>query len=258
MALQLDQTTVLGFLYIFLRMSGFFFIFPLFSRPYCPVHVSVFLAILCALLLTPGTEIEAVTAGDSVTDMRVLLAGVREITIGVMIGFSALLLLLMGQTAGQFLDFQMGFFTASEIDPVMGTRIPLMGNYLYLFSVVLFLSFNGHHYLLRALEESLTVAPPGSQLSIAGIPALLGFMSWMFRCALQISLPVMAALMLTSVALGILARAMPQLNLFVLGIPLRIILGLTMLLAMTAIYATFYRNASIDHIGDIVRMIRMW
>ncbi len=256
--LHLDPMTALGFMYIFLRMSGFFFLFPLFSRPYCPVHVSIFLALLCAFLLAPAVQIDGEIAPDTISDMAVLLTAVREITIGAMIGFSALLLLLIGQTAGQFLDFQMGFFTASEVDPVMGTRIPLVGNYLYLFSIVLFLSFDGHHYLLRALKESFTIAPPGTPFSTAGIPAVLGFMSWMFRSALQISLPVMAALLLASVALGVLARAMPQLNLFVLGIPIRIILGMTMLLSITAIYASFFSDVTADHIGDIVRMLRMW
>ncbi|MFO8059877.1 MAG: flagellar biosynthetic protein FliR, partial [Bacillota bacterium] len=174
------------------------------------------------------------------------------------LGFLASLILVAAQVAGQFLDFQMGFFTASEVDPVMGVRVPLVGNYLYLLSMVLFLSFDGHHHLLRVLRESFTEIPPGSPLSSALLPGAFSFMSWMFRAAFQISLPVLACLFVTSVALGILARTMPQLNLFVLGIPIRILVGMTMLMVTTTVYASFFRDESGERILDLFRLLGAW
>ncbi len=250
---QQEQAVI--FLLVFLRMSGFFFLFPIFKRPYCPNPVSIFLALLSALLITP-TLPGGAPGGDPWSQLALL--GVREVAVGAALGFLASLILVTGQVAGQFLDFQMGFFTASEVDPVMGIRVPLVGNYLYLFSMVLFLSFNGHHHLLRVMRESFTEISLGASLSPAVLPQVFSFMSWMFRAAFQISLPVLACLFVTSVALGILARTMPQLNLFVLGIPIRILVGMTMLMAITGVYASFFRDGSGDRILDLFRLLRVW
>ncbi len=246
--------TAVTLLLVFLRMSGFFFLFPVFRRPYCPTPVAVFLAIICALLIAP--TLPGHPGGDPWSEIA--LEGIREITAGAALGFLAFLILVTGQMAGQFLDFQMGFFTASEVDPMLGVRVPLVGNYLYLLSMVLFLSFDGHHHVLRVLQESFTEVPLGTPLSSAVLPQVFSFMSWMFRAAFQVSLPVLACLFVTSVGLGILARTMPQLNLFVLGIPIRILVGMTMLLAMTGVYANFFRDGSGERMLDLFRLLRVW
>ena len=256
--LYMQPEIMITFFYVFLRLSGFFFLFPIFTRPLCPAPVSIFLALLCALLLLPNALEAAEVAVGETTGMAFILPAARELLLGLAVGFCSMMVLVLGQVAGQFLDFQMGFFTATEIDPVMGTRVPLVGNYLYLFSLVLFLTFNGHHYLLKALGDSFTVVPVGSSFSRAAIPPILTFMSWMFKCAFQVSLPVLAALLVASAALGILARSMPQLNLFVLGIPIRIIIGATMLMVMTTLYASYFRDVTARQIGDITQLLRVW
>ena len=245
----------LAFFLIFLRMGGFFFLFPLFSRPYCPPQVALFLALVCAALLMPVVPDPHLAA---VSDWGAVLLILRELAVGIILGFCTLMILVVAHVAGQFVDFQMGFFTASEVDPMLGIRVPLVGNLLYLFSLVLFLSFNAHHHLLVVLRDSFVQVPLGTPLSGVVLRHVLSLMSWMFRAALQISLPILACLFVTAVVLGILSRAMPQLNLFVLGIPLRIAMGMTMLLAMTSVYAGFFRESTGERVTDLLRLLRVW
>ncbi len=245
----------LAFFLVFIRMAGFFFLFPVFARPYCPPQLALFLALVCAALLMPVIPDPQL---GRVSDWEAVLCILRELAVGITLGFSTLMILVVTHVAGQFVDFQMGFFTASEVDPMLGIRVPLVGNLLYLFSLVLFLSFNGHHHLLRVLCESYAQVPLGAPLSGVILPHFISLMSWLFRAALQISLPVLACLFVTAVVLGILSRAMPQLNLFVLGIPLRIAVGMTMLLAMTSVYAGFFRESTSDRVTDLFRLLRVW
>ncbi len=249
----------LAFMLVFLRMSGFFTIFPLFSRPYCPITVQIFLALLTAAMLGPGLIMDAVPLLAGRLEMlQFALLAVREITLGVALGFSAYVIIVVGQMAGQFLDYQMGFFTASEIDPQFGTNIPLMGNYLYLFTLIIFVGVNGHHHLLRILRESFTHAPLGAPFTPQALSPMFELVSWMFSAAIQLSLPVLGCLFATAVAMGVLARTMPQLNIFVLGIPLRILMGFVILLAGVPVYGAFLRGQTIDQLDQLMRILRAW
>jgi len=249
----------LAFLLAFLRLSGFFAVFPLFSRPYCPVTVQVFLALLTSALLAPGLAGEAVHLLDGGLQMLQMgLLAAREMILGGALGFSAYVIIIVGQMAGQFLDYQMGFFTASEIDPQFGTSIPMMGNYLYLMTLVLFVGINGHHQLLRILRESFNRVPLGSPFAPEALTHMFDLIGWMFAAAVQLSLPVLGCLFATAVAMGVLARTMPQLNIFVLGIPLRILMGFVILLAGVPMYASFLRGQTADQIGNLMRILGAW
>ncbi len=258
MILSWETEGYLNFFLVFMRISGFFYIFPLFSRPYCPNQVRIMLALVTAGLIAPSASLHpdvATIAGDW---SMLILPAVREITVGAILGFTALMILMAGQIAGQYLDLQMGFFTASQIDPVMGGRMPLVGQYLYFVALVVFLGFRGHHILLIALSESLEWIPCGAPLSVAGLPHVFRMMSWLFSASLRISLPVIAALFIASTALGIIGRAMPQLNVFVLGIPLRILVGFTLLVAMVPIYVAFFRETASEQITVLFRILEVW
>ena len=258
LVLSWDPEIYVGFFLVFLRTSGFFYIFPLFSRPYCPNAVRIMLALVTALLLAPTAELDPGVLAVAMDWTGLVIPAIREMTVGVTLGLAALLILVAGQLAGQYLDLQMGFFTASQIDPVMGGRMPLVGQYLYLCALVVFLGFDGHHHVLTVLKESLTRVPGGAPFSVAGLPDLFGMMSWLFYASLRISIPVMAALFLASVALGIIGRAMPQLNVFVLGIPLRILVGFTLLVGLVPIYVAFFRDASSERLTVLFRMLAVW
>ena len=151
-------------------------------------------------------------------DLAILVAG--EVAIGAVIGFLARLMLLAFEMAGEIVAIQMGFGIAAVFDPLGGHRSSLVGRWLWLAGTALFLTLGGHHLLLRAFGTSLTALPPGRGFPVDQAAEIV------FRASadaiaspLRIAAPIVGALLLATLGLGILARTVPQMNVFVVGIP---------------------------------------
>jgi flagellar biosynthesis protein FliR len=169
-----------------------------------------------------------------VPDAGYILAVFREILAGVLLGYVAYLFFTVVQTAGAFIDLQMGFGIANVIDPMSGTSSPMIGNFKFMIATLIFLSINGHHYLLMALLQSYEWIPLSNELfgriyegSISTF--LAHTFAETFMLALQMSAPLVAAMFLTDIGLGFLAKTAPQYNVFVIGIPIKIIVGFLMM-----------------------------
>jgi flagellar biosynthetic protein FliR len=139
--------------------------------------------------------------------------------------------------AGSFIDFQIGFALANVIDPLTGTMAPLFGNFKYYLAILLFLSFNAHHFLIKGIMDSYEWVPLSgnlfTQVASGSISEFLvdSFVS-MFQIAFQMAAPFVVAIFVMEVVLGIMAKSMPQLNIFVVGIPLKILLGLVVFIIL--------------------------
>jgi len=240
---------------VFVRLSGFFFLFPLSANRQVPVVYRAGLGAISALALASAVDPFRGPAPDLIS-LALLVS--RELAIGLALGYLSLLLLTVGQVAGQFADYEMGFGMVQVIDPQFGQRVPLIGNFLYLLGILVFLALNGHHILLATLHSSFSVLPLGSGLPTGVCPGIFSFVSWMFGAALRVSLPVLGALFITSAALGILARTMPQLNVFVVGLPLKILVGMAVLAAALPIYSTVLEYLYRDGTGRIARILLKW
>ncbi|MDR6552804.1 flagellar biosynthetic protein FliR [Paenibacillus qinlingensis] len=167
-------------------------------------------------------------------DSIYLLLIIREMLIGVLLGFLVYLFFTVVQAAGSFMDMQIGISMASIIDPLTGASTPLIGNLKYMIAVLLFLSFDGHHYLIRAIIDSYKWVPIDNALfshiydgQISDF--LLKSLSRMFYLSFQLAAPIVAALFLADLGLGLLTRVAPQFNVFVIGAPLKMILGFVLL-----------------------------
>lgn len=222
------------FLLIFVRVTSFFLMMPLFSYRNIPtthkIGFGLFLAwIMFYTIDAPILEING----------EYLLLVIKEAIVGLMVGFIAYLILSAIQIAGGFIDFQMGFAIANVIDPQTGAQSPLTGQYLYTISLLFLLSVNGHHLLLDGIYYSYQFVPLDQAWISFGNETLILFIvksfSTMFMIALQMSLPVVASLFLVDVALGIVARTVPQLNVFVVGLPLKIGVSFIVLIAVMAV-----------------------
>lgn len=219
------------FLLIFCRISAFFVVAPVFSSRNIPapfkIGLSFFVSII--LFLTYGFS-QAVPS-----DLTIILFIFREVLIGLLIGYVAQLFFAVINTAAGFIDMQIGFGIANVIDPLSGLSAPIMGGFKYTVAVLLFLTMNGHHYMLDGLFQSYQWIPLSNSLfdrisegSISEF--LISTFSHTFMLAFQLAAPIVVALFLTDVGLGFLARTAPQFNVFVIGIPLKIIVGLGILL----------------------------
>lgn len=167
--------------------------------------------------------------------------------IGLLLGFIGYLMFMTIQTAGSFIDIQIGFGIANVIDPMTGASAPIIGNFKYMIALLLFLSMNGHHYLLNAIVYSYNWVPLDNDLFVKMINGslsefLVRSFAQSFMLAFQMSAPLVTALFLTDIGLAFLARTAPQYNVFVIGVPLKIIIGLALLLILMPSLAALFQN----------------
>ncbi|MCA9729072.1 MAG: flagellar biosynthetic protein FliR [Candidatus Eisenbacteria bacterium] len=220
------------FLLVTVRCLSFFAIGPLFTHQKVPPQMQALAGVATAVALFPTVPPAHWVLETSLFGFALVIA--REVLLGGLLGTVAGALFAGVQFAGHLAGIQMGFSVAQVFDPNNNEQMPLVGRLQELFAALLFLLLDGHHILLSALSVSLQKVPPGH---LPAPPALLASVtmvgSAVFLLAIQVGGPVVAALFLTDAALGFVARAVPQMNIFLVGLPVKIAGGLA-LLAVTA------------------------
>ena len=235
---DLLQGHIAAFLLIVTRVSGIFIISPVFGSMNIPVQMRAGTALAFALLLFPVLDDGSVEAPPTVLMFAASVAA--ELFIGWVIGFAAYMVMSAISMAGKVMDMQVGFAMVNVMDPTSGQQIPLIGSFLYNLSIIILLVTNGHHIIVTALVDSFRIIP---LLQMTWDPILTNIVSVMatgvFLTGMKIAMPVIFANFLTNVGLGILARTMPQLNIFVVGMPMHVIIGLGVLGMMLPFYVLF-------------------
>jgi len=222
----LDWVTTL--VWPFLRISALLVAAPLFGARTVPVRVRVGLAVVLAFLIAPLYP--APTAVEPFSAAGVVAAG-REILIGLGIGFLVQMMFAALAMAGEVVALSTGLAFATMVDPDRGGSVPLVGQYFVIFATLLFLAFDGHLALLTLLLQSFEPLPSGGAgLGANGWWELVAWGSDMYRGAVLVALPAAAALLLANVAMGLVARSAPQLNIFAVGFPVTLLLGLVFLM----------------------------
>ncbi len=227
--------TIPIFLLIFIRVISFIMIVPIFSYGTIPAMFKIGLAFYLAYIMVFVIEVVDPIAFDG---MYILLL-VKEILVGISIGLIAYILISAIQTAGGLIDFQMGFALANVVDPQTGAQSPIMGQYLYMFALLFLLSVDGHHLLIDGIFYSYQFIPIDQSFITFGeqnmIVMIAKILSAMFLIAFQISIPVIACLFIVDLALGIIARTVPQMNIFVIGLPVKILVGFILLFVIIGV-----------------------
>ncbi|CAH0181608.1 flagellar biosynthetic protein FliR [Peribacillus simplex] len=226
-----------AFLLIVVRVTTFFVAMPIFSYRSIPVQHRVGLGIFLAWIMYYTIDAPVLEL-----DVTFYLLIMKEALVGLFIGFAAYMILSAVQIAGGLIDFQMGFSIANVIDPQTGAQSPLMGQYLYTIALLFLLSTNGHHLLLDGIFYSYQFIPIDQLFVPFGDHTLIEYLakalSKAFMIAFQMSIPVVGSIFLVDVTLGILARTVPQLNVFVVGIPVKIIAGLAVIILVMGMMMT--------------------
>lgn len=231
-----------AFLLVFIRISAFFVTVPVFGHRNLPaVHrigFAFFLSVICFSTLKHAPEIEI---GE-----QYMLLVIKEAVVGLSLGLIAFMMMTAIQIAGSFIDFQMGFSIANVIDPQSGAQSPLIGQFVYTLALLFMLSVNAHYLLLDGIYYSFQYIPidqafPSFGNDHFGLFIVKSFNA-MFIIAFQMSAPVVASLFLVDLALGIVARTVPQLNVFVVGLPLKIAVSFIMLIVCMSVMFVVVRN----------------
>ncbi|MBP2001104.1 flagellar biosynthetic protein FliR [Paenibacillus shirakamiensis] len=231
------------FMLIFCRITAFFVVSPVFSSKSVPSIFKIGLSAMIAFMIYLVQGVHQTIPPD----LGYVILMFREILIGLLMGYVALLIFSVIQMAGAFIDIQIGFSIANVLDPMTGASAPIISNFKYMVATLVFLSINGHHYLLQAVMRSYEWIPLSNNFFVTLYNGsisefVLRTFSQAFLLAFQMSAPLVVSLFLTDVALGFLARTAPQFNVFVIGIPLKIIVGLLMLMLLlpSFVYAFEY------------------
>lgn len=221
------------FLLIFVRVASFVYIAPFFSMSNTPSRVRVGLAFFISVLLyQTGPEQEAVY--DTLIGYTIIV--MKEAVTGFLIGFGANLCTAVVSFAGQIADMEMGLSMASLFDPATKQQTTITGVY-YNYMVLLLLMISGmHRYLLKALAETYELIPINGAVfhDDALLQALITFMGDYIIVGFRICLPIFAVMIILNAVLGILAKVSPQLNMFAVGIQLKVLVGFCVLFVTTA------------------------
>jgi flagellar biosynthetic protein FliR len=217
---------------ISLRILALILTASVFMLPALPNPVKFWLAVTLSIAVTPVSGASIVTGALGSLSFLFVMA-VREFLIGAAIGFVSGMPLYALQLSG-FLDGTfMGLNMMNVFDPMSETQTSVIAQMTYMLAIWFYLHWDGHMLLLRALAESVRLMPVG--ISLWGAPDSVPFLDWMqrvFVLAMKISLPVFGAVVLADVGLGFVARTVPQMNVFALGIPLKIAVGLFVLMTV--------------------------
>ena len=216
------------FFLIFLRVGAIIMAIPLFDTQSLPVLVKAGMALAVSVLLFP-----MITAGSQVMPVDPVLFGLRiagEIGIGVTIALAVKLVFTGIQMAGQIAGFQMGFAIANIMDPATSDQIPILSQFNNIVAILIFFAINAHYWFLKALVESYQLIPIfGFNFKGLIVKQLVALTSGMFIIAIKIGAPVIAALLLTNVTFGLIARTVPQMHIFIVAMPVKSIVGLLFL-----------------------------
>lgn len=245
--LELSSAQIAGWISSFLlplfRVAAVLMVMPIIGTQLVPQRVRLYMSLAITLLLVP--VLPDMPKVDALSLQSILLIA-EQIIIGAMLGFSLQLFFHIFVFAGQMISMQMGLGFASMMDPATGVSVPVLGQFLLMLVSLLFLAMNGHLVVFEVLAESFVTLPVGQTLEVEHFALVAGRLSWVLGAALLLALPAVSALLVINIAFGVMTRAAPQLNIFTIGFPLTLIMGLIIFWMSTADILAQYHSIASD------------
>lgn len=230
------------FLIALVRFSGFFINIPVFGESMIPTRIKAGLSALCSLLILPHLLKTQTLPQLSIMGYGILVA--KEMILGFSIGFMVLIVIDSLKLAGQIIGMQIGFSFVQVADPGSNMSQGVVAEFFQLTGVLMFLIVGGHLMILQAFYQSFELVPFGA-LTISGsiVQQVAEYTNMIFVTGLQIAMPVVGIILVGDVALGIIARTVPKMNIFQVGFSLKILVGLTVVTLL------------LPFLGDIVKQL---
>jgi flagellar biosynthetic protein FliR len=223
--MAIDAALMFSFLCVFVRCSAMFLSSPIFGSQATPVHIRV---MTCMVISGALTLVLRKDMGPVPTDMYSLgIQVAHEVVAGLLIGTFMSLVLQGAQMAGAMVDTQMGLGMSQTLNPVNGVSSTVISQFKYMLAVVVFLSINGHHLMLQAFARSYSEMPG---LSMDHLPAIkdgiVGLIGNLSLLSIQMAAPVLGVSLVVDAALGIINKAVPQMQVIQVGMPAKIVMGM--------------------------------
>ncbi len=230
------------FLIGLVRFSGFFLNLPIFGESVVPMRAKAGLSALCAMLILPH-----LIATQEMPELTVLgygLMALRELVLGLSVGFLLMMNIEALKLGGQLIGMQVGFSFVQVVDPESNRSQAIISEFLQLVALIVFLVVNGHLIFLQAFATSFDLVPLAGINMPGGVVAeMVRISASIFWIGMQVSMPVFAVILAGDVALGIIARTVPRMNIFQVGFALKVLMGMgTLILCL-------------PYVGDLVRSL---
>jgi len=251
----INQNQIVLFLLVFARVSAALAVFPIFGSNSIPLYTKIGAGLFLSFLIMP--VVASTTLPQHLATAVIIFNVGKEVIVGLLMGFIATLLFAGVEIAGTFAGMQMGFGIVNVIDPQTQRQVSIIGQFQILMVSMIFLIIDGHHFLLSGLYQSFEAIPPvAARFRSVIFDINMKMAANIFVAAVKIGAPVIVALLLTSFVLGLVARAVPQMNVFIVGLPLKIGLGLMALAFSLPFVARLFEEMFIQFRVDFSTLIR--
>lgn len=261
---SLGNNTLIGFylnfdifLLVVIRLIGFFSVSPVISSTSIPNRAKIAFAVAVAYIIFVSGKVDEVFYYDNIPGYVFLVF--QEFFAGVTIGTATYIVFSVLFFAGQLMDQQIGFAMVNVLNPVTQIQVPVTGNLFYFFMSLLLIQAGGLHAFIATIFHSYEVLPIGVAKVLTNGELLVYFIELLatyFTLGVKIAFPIVGAILVIDIVLGIMVKAVPKLNVFVVGMPLKVLSGLALLYAILPAYAQIYNaifDKSLDSILFIIR-----
>jgi len=243
------------FLLVFARVVSILWLVPLFSSRAVSVPFKAGLSLLIAYLLFESAGGDRTFSSDP---YLMLLFVMKEVFIGLSIGFSVRILFMAVNVAGEIISMQSGFSFARFMDSLSMTQVTVIEQIKNLLATMLFLAADAHHILVRAMVSSFRDVPIGSvEVQQSFFQHLITISGRVFVTGFKIGAPIIVTLLFVEIALGMLSRMIPQINIFIEGVPLKILVTIMMFSVSLGVIVPVIANMFRGMDGEIVRLFRL-
>ncbi len=235
------------YLLAFVRIASLFILSPVFGRKNVPAKLKVGFSVIITILVIPMIQdTQKISESIGFEQIRILVYVFRiftEMAIGLLMGFITVLFLNIALIAGQVIDVSMGLGIGSVFDPQMNTQTAISGSLLNTIMFIYFIIANGHLHLIQALVHTFETIPVGqAKLGPEVAQVVIDQFYLSFSLAITLMLPIVAITLIIEAIMGVLTRAIPQLNAYMVGIPVKILAGFAILLFLQPLYIGFCDN----------------
>lgn len=251
----LSPKNIVIFVIIVTRMSGLIMSAPLFSTYPIPAQVKIWFIAIVSFILFP---IVSATTGFnvplSIPELIVFL--LREFAIGFIIGFVANFIFAAVQMGGEFISMQIGLSMSQVLDPISGNNLQIISQFYLLVTTMVFIGLNAHQWLFHALYQSYKTFPPGIDFVFTPpmVAQILHMSAEMFAISISVILPIFCVMFVSEVLMGFMSKMMPQMNIFMVAIPLKVYVGFVLILMFLSPTVTYLVNIIESYLKNLLEI----
>jgi flagellar biosynthetic protein FliR len=239
----------------FLRIAAMFFTAPFFSNNTLPVTVKIFFALITTYIVFFSIKNTQFNVDDGIG--LLIIWGIKEVLTGMMIGFAFNFIFWGISFAGMLMGTDIGFGMASVFNPSVEFENNLIGEIFFLFSTLIFLVLNGHHHLIRGITISFELIPIGTYtITDSIIQLLVKYSAGVFILAVKIASPILISFFLVHIAMGVISRVLPQMQVFFIVQPLQFGIGFILILASAPILVYVIKNIISTYEDTMYELLR--